>query len=55
MNAKETNANILEDLERYFRDPGFDRNTVLDFGKTSNVSTRYGISPLLEKQDSPKS
>ena len=33
MNAKESNANILADLERYFRDPGFDRNTVLDLGK----------------------
>ena len=33
MNAKESNANILQDLERYFRDPGFDRNTVLDLGK----------------------
>ena len=32
MNAKESNANILQDLERYFRDPGFDRNTVLDLG-----------------------
>ena len=43
MNAKESNANIFEDLERYFRDPGFDRNTVLDLGKRKMSSRDTGF------------
>ena len=56
MNAKESNANILDDLERYFRDPGFDRNTVLDLGKRqmSRRDTgfhRYSRSRILQNLD----
>ena len=38
----------------YFRDPGFDQNTVRDLGKTQNILAGNGILLLPGKRDSQK-
>ena len=46
--------NNNQGLEGYFRDPGFDQNTVRDLEKKTKYLKGNGISPLPRKRDTSK-